>query len=114
ISSRKLSSAGEPWQLVVARHPEQDLILSNRSLFARLAFEGTAVTWVQDYPDRVWPDGLEASVGVEPDYALVRATKRPSPDHIARAPQLTDDDLAAAAKADPKIWKGAEIYRLPR
>jgi hypothetical protein len=114
ISSRKLPLAGEPWQLVVARHPEQDLILSSRSLFARLAFEGTALTWVQDYPDRVWPAGLEASVGVTPDYALVRKTKRPDPGDIAGAPQLIDDDLVDAAAADPKIWKGAEIYRLPR
>ncbi|HKS21329.1 MAG TPA: hypothetical protein VJZ76_00920 [Thermoanaerobaculia bacterium] len=114
LSSRMVDEA---WHLVVARHHEQDLILSNRSLFARLGFEGVALTWVQEYRERAWPEGLAKLLDDHaffPDYAVAPPLRRPTGDDLTKAPRLVDADLIDAAKNDKALWKGAEIVRVPR
>ena len=104
------------WQLVVAPHPEQELIMSNRALFARLAFEGVALSFVQDYPTPWWPQRFHRCDTPQFNIPLPEYGLRPGP----RAPLAQDLDvkdkfdahaLTCLSNQYPDLWKGARAYR---
>ncbi|MER9216900.1 hypothetical protein NKI54_33820 [Mesorhizobium sp. M0663] len=114
LTARKDGDKKEIWELVVARHGEEALAFSNRSLFARLGTEGTALTFAREYRDRDWPDRLREAKGqdVWPDVELypkrsVGPLGRPLGDN-----EINDATLGEVADIYPSLWKGADIWRI--
>lgn len=116
LTARKdRGSARKIWELVVARHGEEALAFSNRSLFARLGTEGTALTFAREYRDRDWPDRLSQAraddtwpedVQLYPK-RLVGPLKRPLGDN-----DIDGKTLGEVADRYPSLWKGADIWRI--
>ncbi|MGK5032687.1 hypothetical protein [Janthinobacterium sp. MDT1-19] len=103
------------WELVLARHGEEGLAFSNRSLFARLGTEGTALSFVREYRDPDWPARLNAAILDQspPKVELYpeRLAALPAPQPDARA-GIDGADLQYLAGAYPSLWKGADVWRV--
>lgn len=103
------------WQLVVARHGEEALAFSNRSLFGRLGTEGTALSFLREYRDPQWPDRLKqamlAAAQLDPTVHPLRAAQLPQAVSATGAP-IDAAAIGEAAKKFPSLWKGADIWRI--
>ena len=107
------------WQLVVPLHGEESFAFSNRPLFARLGWEGVALSFVRDYGEPYWPSRLKAVMDadgkkIDADLHPVK----PPPEKWQRpdsaAPAINRTALAEIAGQFPTLWKGADIYRIPK
>lgn len=102
------------WELVVARHGEESLAASNRSLFARLGTEGTALSFVRAYREPEWPARLNSRFNTgEPklypvqDPALPIAIPGPPP-----GGDIDGKGIRDLACRHPSLWKGADVWRI--
>ncbi len=102
------------WELVVARHGEESLAASNRSLFARLGTEGTALSFVRAYREPEWPARLNSRFNTgEPklypvqDPALPIAIPGPPP-----GGEIDGKGIRDLACRHPSLWKGADVWRI--
>lgn len=107
------ASASSQWELVVARHGEENLAFCNRSLYARLGTEGTALSFVREYRHANWPALLKNRFEhlAEPERYPVRHAELPS-DAMTAMPAIDGVDLGALAQLHPSLWKGADIWRI--
>lgn len=114
---RPESGTAEPaWQLVVARHTEENLAYSNRSLFGRLGWEGTALSFVRDYFEPAWPARIAKAaenVWNEPELHPVKPPALPVKVPASDKPPIGAKELNRLAENFPSLWKGADIYRFP-
>jgi hypothetical protein len=103
------------WELVLARHGEEALAFSNRSLFARLGTEGTALSFVREYRHANWPARLAALPGGQPAPGVQQYPERAADLATADAgavPAIGGEDLATLSALHPALWKGADVWRL--
>jgi hypothetical protein len=111
IVQRGESSA---WELIVARHGEESLASSNRSLFARLGTEGTALSFVRTYREPEWPLRLQTTFGI--DLPTVYPEMAPTlPATIPGSSSAGDIDgkaIGDLASRYPSLWKGADLWRI--
>jgi hypothetical protein len=118
LSSRlmpdKAGDARQIWELVVARHGEEGLAFSNRSLFARLGSEGTALTFAREYRDRNWPSRLTFASGTDklPDAELYPTRYVGPLGRPVRDSEIDGKMLGDIAMVYPSLWKGADIWRI--
>ncbi len=115
LGSRLAGENKDIWELVVARHGEEALAFSNRSLFARLGTEGTALTFAREYRDRNWPDRLKrAAAQVDwPDKANLYPSRAVGPlGRPVGENEIEGKTLGDIADAYPSLWKGADIWRV--
>lgn len=108
------------WEVVLARHGEESMAISNRPLFARLGKPEVLLKYQRAYRTPEWPKKLHSLVQV------TQEDKLPSPDllpaHLGKLPNrsdlkqtdslslLNDTRLAQYASTYPSLWKGAEIF----
>ena len=106
--------AKEIWEVVVARHGEEALAFSNRSLFARLGSEGTALTFAREYRDRNWPSRLTFAHGADklPDAELYPKRLVGPLGRPVRDSEIDGKMLGDIAVVYPSLWKGADIWRI--
>jgi hypothetical protein len=105
------------WQLVVPRHNEESLAFSNRPLFARLGWQGVALSFVRDYREPQWPDRLTSVMGAGAPKPQMHPAKGPPDAFVSPSnatPAISGGDLAGIAQEFPSLWKGADIYRFAR
>jgi hypothetical protein len=106
------------WQLVVAQHGEESFAFSNRPLFARLGWEGVSLSFVRDYSEPNWPARLAAVTGGDGKAEPELHPLKPPPQEWKRppsaAPAIGRSEFAHIAKQFPNLWKGADIYRIPK
>jgi hypothetical protein len=106
---------GKVWELVVARHGEEALASSNRSLFARLGTEGTALTFAREYRDRNWPKRLGRATEQEdwPHDVVLYPTRLVGPlGRPSRDSEIDGKAFGEIADIYPSLWKGADIWRI--
>jgi hypothetical protein len=95
------------WELVVARHGEEALAFSNRSLFARLGTEGTALSFAREYREPGWPQRLKGAI--EPDVKLYPEREAKLVERAPPEPSRIDGlVLNELAHTYPSLWKGAD------
>jgi hypothetical protein len=110
------------WEIVLARHGEESLAASNRTLFARLGKPDVVLAQLRAYRTPAWPDKLESDFKINPpSLYLARAAKHPSarpgweplkpteepiPGELRR---LRRERLAELAEQIPCLWKGADV-----
>lgn len=116
LGSRLLQASantGGEWELVLARHGEENLAFSNRSLFACLGTEGTAISFVREYRDPSWPRRLSTLLaqGEQPLVYPEREAVLPVAPSSAR---IDDAALGALDSQYPALWKGADVWRVRR
>ncbi|HWJ41088.1 MAG TPA: hypothetical protein VNT29_08135 [Candidatus Limnocylindrales bacterium] len=110
----KIAASDDPenfvTELIVARHGEESLANSNRTLFARLGVPSSLLAFSRSYRLPKWPDRLKGAIGdVLPDTLPERTAQLP-----ARVDDVQIDGAAIRALADeyPGLWKGADIWRI--
>lgn len=115
LGSQLVQGERSEWELVVARHGEEALAFSNRSLFARLGTEGTALSFIREYRDPQWPDKLLQLAQPQGALNCIMYPERHA-DLAATAPGMAasigDDALSRLAHQYPSLWKGADIWRI--
>ena len=102
---------GDQWEVVVARHGEEALAFSNRSLFARLGTEGTAITFVREYRDPDWPRRLASGMAAPAACVLYPGRTAALPAQPA-GNGIDGATLGALATRYPSLWKGADVWRI--
>ncbi len=116
ILGTRLTADRSQWELVVARHGEEALAASNRSLFARLGTEGTALTFLREYRTPQWPETLHHALTGDappPEDVQLYPVRRPSAPSVPDAVSAVDGDVVDdLAGTYPALWKGADIWRI--
>ncbi|MDD1015187.1 hypothetical protein [Pseudomonas rubra] len=116
----------ETWELMLARHGEESLAASNRSLFARLGKPDVLLTQLRAYRSPGWPEKLTqrhnfAVPNLYPQRKAVHPQQQPawerSRDDQPPAPgelrRLTPARLAEMAESQSGLWKGADVVNFP-
>ncbi len=101
------------WEIVVARHGEESLAMSNRSLFARLERPAAMLAFARAYRMPDWPRRLQQEIKDVIDCAT-------SPERVATVPlpaphewpTFTGADVGVVEGEYPSLWKGADIWRV--
>lgn len=110
IMGSRLLADKHIWQLVVARHGEEQLASSNRPLQARLAIEGMAWAFAREYRYPQWPERVMGDPSTD-IYPKTPFTAGETP----KAPSTIDSTaLGVAATTYPALWQGADIYHIDR
>jgi len=110
--AKDAQSGQRSWEVVLARHGEENLAFSNRPLFARLGTEGTAISFARAYRYPRWPEVLKlrggpASAETYPEREAVSSSLIPS--------SYSGIDGAALAELSvnyPELYQGADILRI--
>lgn len=112
----------ETWELMLARHGEESLATSNRSLFARLGKPDVLLTQLRAYRSPGWPEKLfqrhdfavpnlypqreAVHPQQQPAWEPLRDDQAPVPGELRR---LTPTRLARMAASQLGLWKGADV-----
>ncbi len=104
-------------QIVVARHGEEGLAMSNRPLFARLGTPTSLLAFSRAYRAPLWPDRLKKVLVVKQgdDPTAIQLPARIAPNLVgppADTPNLTGTVVGEIARDYPTLWKGADIWRV--
>lgn len=112
-------SHGEPHgehdliEIVVARHGEEALASSNRTLFARLGTPTSLTTFARVYRHPEWLVRLKAlfeADGLVPEPLL--KVDPITPIRPGGEPRISGRAIAEVVNRYPQIWKGAQIWRI--
>lgn len=102
---------GEDWQLVLARHSEEDLAFSNRPLFARLGTQGNALGFVREYREPQWPRRLSTAFKLDQPFDCHPSVEPRAPS-LPGASAIDAPLIDGLAKRHPALWKGADVWRV--
>jgi hypothetical protein len=105
-------------EIIVARHGEESLAMSNRPLFARLGMPSSLIAFMRDYRLDEWPKRLHTALE-KPEQAPEKAkTLQPRPATLPQCPAgadpaaVTAEVIGPLAHDVPSLWKGADILRV--
>ena len=101
---------GKIWELVLARHGEQAITVSNRNVLAKLDFLGLRLGFLRQYVHADWPDRLNLSA---PDLARlfppIDGQKLPQ---VSDAPTIDNKTLRDLVVRYPTLWRGARVLHM--
>ncbi|MCK6375931.1 MAG: hypothetical protein L6Q69_17795, partial [Zoogloea sp.] len=100
----------QSWEVVLARHGEESLAMSNRPLFARLGAPDIVLTQLRSYRWSKWPEELAKVLGLKakPERHPGRVANHPDP-VPASATGMLPARLRELALEIPSLWKGADV-----
>jgi hypothetical protein len=109
--AEKTLRPGKIWELVLARHGEQAITVSNRNVLAKLDFLGPRVGFLRQYVHTDWPkDRLNLSA---PDLAkLFPPVDGKSLPQVSDAPTIENKTLRELVVRYPTLWRGARVLRM--
>ena len=105
-------------EIIVARHGEESLAMSNRPLFARLGMPASLIAFVRDYRPGKWPERLHRALEKGDQAPEKPATLKPRTATMPQRPTgadpaaVTAEVIAPLAHDVPSLWKGADILRV--
>lgn len=116
MSSRVLAKSGVA-EVIVARHGEESLSMSNRPLLAHLGMPASLIAFGRAYRTPDWPARMNAFF----DPSQQKPTADTLPARAAALPadppqvleHVRDSDVRELASELPGLWKGADIWRIP-
>jgi hypothetical protein len=112
---RPSSTSAQDWEIVVARHSEEDLAFSNRPLFAHLGTEGTALAFIREYREPTWPTVLTTKFAI-PEAVIYPIQPSENLQHQLTPLEFSGIDgigISELAARKSSFWKGADVWRVP-
>jgi hypothetical protein len=100
----------ESWEVVLARHGEESLAMSNRPLFARLGSPDIVLAQLRSYRWSKWPEELAKVLDLQakPERHPGREARHPDA-VLASASGMLPARLRELALEIPSLWKGADV-----
>ncbi len=105
-------------EIIVARHGEESLAMSNRPLFARLGMPASLIAFVRDYRPGEWPERLHPALEKPEQAPMTPAKLKPRAATMPQRPTgadpaaVTAEVIGPLAHDVPSLWKGADILRV--
>lgn len=101
---------GKIWELVLARHGEQAITVSNRNVLAKLDFLGLRLGFLRQYVHADWPNRLSLSA---PDLAkLFPLIDGQELSDVSDAPTIDNKTLRDLVVRYPTLWRGARVLHM--
>jgi hypothetical protein len=98
---------GKIWELVLARHGEQAITVSNRNVLAKLDFLGLRLGFLRQYVHDDWPDRLNVN-----DPSLFPQRAGATLPQVSDAPVIENKTLRELVARYPTLWRGARVLHM--